>query len=68
MAHANFICPKCTTQYKVQLNLEKNVNIAPGSIPYPKNDIFVCPNCATQTNISPMRLQFEAQTGLKVIF
>ena len=68
VAHANFVCPKCTTQSNIQLNLEKNVNIAAGSLPYPKNDIFVCPNCATQTNISPMRLQFEAQTGLKVIF
>jgi len=67
-AHANFICPKCSTQYQIQLNFEKNVNITPGSIFYPKNDIFVCPNCSTQTNLSPMRLQLEAQTGLKVNF
>lgn len=68
MAHANFICPKCSAQYKIQMNFEKNVNIAPASVPYPKNDIFVCPNCGTQTNVSPMRLQLEAQTGLKVNF
>jgi len=67
LAHANFICPKCSTQYKIQLNFEKNVNLTPGSVPYPKNDNFVCPNCSTQTNLSPMRLQLEAQTGLKVI-
>jgi Zn ribbon nucleic-acid-binding protein len=66
LAHANFICPKCSTQYKIQLNFEKNVNITPGAVPYPKNDNFVCPNCNTQTNLSPMRLQLEAQTGLKV--
>lgn len=68
LAHANFICPKCSTQYNIQLNFEKNVNITPGSVLYPKNDIFVCPNCSTQTNLSPMRLQLEAQTGLKVNF
>jgi hypothetical protein len=66
--HANFVCPKCSTQYIVQLNFEKNVNITPGSVLYPKNDNFVCPNCNTQTNLSPMRLQIEAQTGLKVDF
>lgn len=68
LAHANFVCPKCSTQYKIQLNFEKNVNITPGSVQYPKNDNFVCPNCNTQTNLSPMRLQLEAQTGLKVTF
>jgi hypothetical protein len=67
-AHANFICPKCTTPYQIQLNFEKNINIKPGSVVYPKNDIFVCPNCSTQTNLSPMRLQLEAQTGLKINF
>lgn len=68
LAHANFVCPKCSTQFKIQLNFEKNVNITPGSVLYPKNDNFVCPNCGTQTNLSPMRLQLEAQTGLKVNF
>lgn len=68
LAHANFVCPKCSTQYKIQLNFEKNVNITPGSVQYPKNDNFVCPNCNTQTNLSSMRLQLEAQTGLKVTF
>jgi predicted RNA-binding Zn-ribbon protein involved in translation (DUF1610 family) len=67
-AHANFVCPKCSTPYQIQLNFEKNVNIKPGSVVYPKNDIFVCPNCSTQTNLSPMRLQLEAQTGLKINF
>ena len=65
--HANFICPKCSDNFKIQLNLEKNVNIAPDAVHYPKNDIFVCPKCNTQTNLSPIRLQLEAQTGLKVI-
>jgi predicted RNA-binding Zn-ribbon protein involved in translation (DUF1610 family) len=66
-AHADFVCPKCTTKHKIQLNLEKSVKLEPGSIPYPKDDNFNCPNCGTQTNIAPLRLQLEAQTGLKVI-
>lgn len=67
MAHANFVCPKCTTQFNIQINLEKNINLTPASVLFPKNDIFVCPNCSTQTNLIAMRLQIEAQTGLKVI-
>ena len=68
MAHANFVCPKCNSQFKIQINFRKNINLAPASILFPKNDIFVCPNCGTQTNLSAMRLQIEAQTGLKLIF
>ena len=67
MAHLDFTCPKCATKYKIQLNLEKNVKLVPLSVLYPKDDNFVCPNCGTQTNLTPLRLQLEAQTGLKVI-
>jgi len=66
-ATADFICPKCASPYKIQLNLEKNVKIDPGAVDYPKNDIFVCPNCSTNTNLAPLRLQLEAQTGIKVV-
>jgi predicted RNA-binding Zn-ribbon protein involved in translation (DUF1610 family) len=66
-AHADFTCPKCETKFKIQLNLDKGVAIEAASIPYPKDDVFVCPNCGTQTNIAPMRLQLEAQTGIKVV-
>jgi hypothetical protein len=67
IAHANFICPKCAKSSKIQLNLDKNLNLMPDSMPYPKDDNYICPSCGTITNISPMRLQIEAQTGLKVI-
>ena len=30
------------------------------------NDNFICPNCRTQTNLTPLRLQLEAQIGQKV--
>jgi predicted RNA-binding Zn-ribbon protein involved in translation (DUF1610 family) len=68
VAHADFVCPKCVSKYKIQLNLVKNIKTEPSTVPFPENDIFVCPNCGTQTNIAPMRLQFEAQTGMKVVF
>jgi hypothetical protein len=66
--NTKFVCPKCSTQHQVQINFEKNINTKPGFLPYPKNDIFVCPNCNTQTDLSPMRLQLEAQTRLKVVY
>ena len=66
-AHADFVCPKCASKYKIQLNLVKNNKLEAASVPYPKDDIFICPNCRTQTNLSPLRLQLEAQTGIKVI-
>jgi predicted RNA-binding Zn-ribbon protein involved in translation (DUF1610 family) len=66
-AHADFVCPKCASKYKVQLNLEKNVPLESSSVPYPKDDNFICPNCGTQTNLAPLRLQLEAQTRLKVV-
>jgi len=68
VAHADFICPKCSTSYKIQLNLTEKMPLKPGCLSYPHNDIFVCPNCQTQTDIRGLRLQLEAQTGLKVVF
>ena len=68
IAHANFNCPKCATIAKIQLNFDKNLKLAPNSVLYPKDDNYICPNCGTITDISPMRLQIEAQTGLKVNF
>ena len=66
-ASTNFICPKCGNNYKIQLNLKPNIATENGAIVYPKDDIFVCPNCSTQTNLTPIRLNLEAQTRLKVI-
>lgn len=63
----NFNCPKCQKPSQIQLNFQPNVPLAKGNILYPKNDIFVCGNCGIQTNIAPLRLQVEAQTGQKVV-
>jgi ATP-dependent protease ClpP protease subunit len=66
-AHAEFVCPKCMTKFKIQLNLDKNVKPEAATVPFPKNDNFICPSCGTETNLTPLRLQLEAQTGLKVV-
>ena len=66
-ASTNFMCPKCGSAYKIQMNLKTDVPTEKGAVLYPSDDIFVCPNCSTQTNLAPMRLNVEAQTGLKLI-
>lgn len=65
--HANIICPKCSTNYLIQLNCVEGIPLQNGALKYPINDIFNCPNCNTQTNISSLRLQIEAQTKIKII-
>ncbi len=66
-AHADYTCPKCGTKYEIQLNLIKGARLKKNSTPFPKNDIFTCKNCKTQSDLKPMRMQLEAQTGLKVV-
>lgn len=66
-ANADINCPKCGKRHKIQLNLAKNVKIEKGSIRYPENDIFACESCGTQTNLLTLRMQLEAQTGMKVV-
>jgi len=67
VAHVKFICPKCSSEYQIQLNFQKDIKLMPGSIVYPKDDNFICPNCGTRTFLTPIRLQVEAQTGLKIV-
>lgn len=66
-ANANINCQKCGKQHKIQLNLARNVKIERGSLRYPENDNFVCDNCNTQINLLTLRMQLEAQTGIKVV-
>ena len=66
-AFTNFMCPKCGNSYQIQLNLKSNIPAEKDAMLYPKDDVFICPNCSTRTNVSPIRLNLEAQTKLKVI-
>lgn len=66
-AITDITCPQCQSHYKVQFNLKEGVRLQEGCEPYPKNGVFLCKTCAAHIDISSVRLQFEAQTGLKVI-
>jgi len=68
IAEINFECPKCKSRYLIQANLEKNISLRKGFIPYPlKDDVFKCPNCGAESNLSNVRLQIEAQAGKKIV-
>jgi len=68
VAEINFECPKCKSRYMIQANLEKNISLRKDRTPYPlKNDVFKCPNCGTESNLSNIRLQIEAQAGKKIV-
>jgi uncharacterized protein YaaR (DUF327 family) len=66
-AVTNFMCPKCSNNFNIQLNLKPNFPVEKGAIAYPRDDVFICPNCSTQTDLAPIRFNLEAQTKLKVI-
>jgi Serine dehydrogenase proteinase len=67
-ANVDFECPNCHNKFKIQANLDRNMEIQPGSIPYPiRDDIFICPKCKTESNLSAIRLNIEAQTGKRVV-
>ena len=66
-AAADITCPQCQAMFKIQLNLQENIKLQKGFEPYPKNDVFICRRCTAQIDVSSLRMQFEAQTGLKLI-
>ena len=66
-ATADITCPQCQAMFKIQLNLQENIKLQNGLEPYPKNDVFICKRCTAQIDISSLRMQLEAQTGLKLI-
>jgi hypothetical protein len=66
-ASADLTCPQCQAVYKIQLNLKEGVSLQKDHEPYPKNDVFICKRCTTPVNVSTLRMQFEAQTGFKLV-
>lgn len=61
-----YVCPKCHQKFKIHLKFMDGAKDIQGSIPYPKNDIFKCKVCNTETDLSSLRMQIEAQTKQKV--
>ncbi|OEK02619.1 Clp protease ClpP [Roseivirga sp. 4D4] len=66
-AMIDYNCPTCQARYKIQANLKKNVPLEQGAIAYPKNNTFKCTRCGTLNNLTPLRLQIEAQARKKII-
>lgn len=61
-------CPKCNNKSLIQVNFDKGTPLQPDHIPYPiKDNILKCPQCGTENNLSPIRLQIEAQENRKII-
>ena len=60
-------CPKCKTVQKIQFNFQAGVPLKQGCIPFPADNKFTCPNCKTQSDLSPIRLQLEAQAKKKIL-
>ncbi len=68
IAGIGYQCPNCKQKFMIQVNLGKPAPLQPGSLAYPAdNDIFKCPNCGVENNLSPIRLQIEAQSGKKAV-
>lgn len=64
---AEFNCNRCGILSKVQLNLKKDSKLNNGVVPYPKDNIYICQKCGLQQDISPMKLQIEAQIGREIV-
>ena len=60
-------CLKCGTTSRVQANLGKKQPLQEGSVPFPADNKFHCPNCGTETDLSDVRRQLEAQSKKKVV-
>jgi predicted RNA-binding Zn-ribbon protein involved in translation (DUF1610 family) len=68
VAVIDFQCPNCKQHSKIQANIGKHSETQPGHIPYPlKDNIFICPACGVANNISPIKIQIEAQSGKKIV-
>jgi predicted RNA-binding Zn-ribbon protein involved in translation (DUF1610 family) len=68
IAEINFVCPNCKNPIKIQANLMIHSNLKSGLIPFPvDNNIIRCPNCGLENNLTPIRLQIEAQSRKKVV-
>ena len=67
-ADINFECPKCKKHFLIQANLKPGFKLRPNHLPFPvENNNFRCPGCGLESNLSPVRLQIEAQTGKKIV-
>lgn len=67
MALIEFECPNCKTKTKIQANLKEGVPIQKGSVPFPKDNVFMCPACNNRNDLSTLRNQIESQSKKKIV-
>jgi len=67
MALIEFECPNCKTKTKIQANLKEGVPMQKGSVPFPKDNVFMCPACNNRNDLSTVRNQIESQSKKKVV-
>ncbi|CAD6495077.1 MAG: Serine dehydrogenase proteinase [Candidatus Argoarchaeum ethanivorans] len=67
MAVIEFECPNCKTKTKIQANLKEGVPIQKGSVPFPKDNVFMCPACNNRNDLSTLRNQIESQSKKKIV-
>ena len=68
VANIDFECPRCKNHFLIQANLGKTSELRPSHYPFPVgNNIFQCPKCGMESNLIPIRLQIEAQSGKKIL-
>lgn len=63
-ATVQYTCPECARELKVQLRLEKGIELEEGALPYPVDtDTLNCPKCNYLINMKHVREHIEEQTG-----
>lgn len=67
MATIGITCKKCQSTYKIQINLDKDMPLEKGSIPFPSNSRFKCQKCGLELDLAQLKLQVEKQTGKKIV-
>lgn len=64
----NYKCSKCQSKFQIQANFKPGIpKKNERSIMFPKNNIFVCPVCKIKNDLSPIRINIEAELGKKII-
>ena len=67
IALIEFECPNCKTKTKIQANLKEGVPMQKGSVPFPKDNVFICPACNNRNDLSTLRNQIESQSKKKIV-
>lgn len=62
-----FTCPKCKKDTKVQANLFKAQPLVDGAVLFPKSNKLTCSFCGTESDLTVLRMQIEAQSKKPIV-